>query len=202
MSKDALLRFGERLLSNQAQQREFQTVINDLAAAIVDAGKRQGCEFTVQELGEFLNETFFPDGSTPERPVNDKKQWAPVFRGFLQQIKVSNPNHQMFQTMSLDTMEAEEKDALEDLLRAAAAKKEGGRTGAAPASADAPAGPWGTPAPPSDEPQEEAFEPDESYMLQLDDETARKLAAAEERLKQMEGHLENSSSNSSWWKIW
>ncbi len=219
MAQEALIRFAETLMRDNAGQRTLQNVLNDLAAALVEAGKTHGCEFSVEDVGGFLTTTFYPDGSTPAGPVYDRKQWSPVLQGMLQQLKVSNPDHQMFQTMSLDMLGADEQAVLQSALQAASAGRKAAEpevTPAAPTPAPqpAPAAPRqesqpAAPAAPAPQPVAEeshdVFEPDEAYGAENPGDSAvnAQLEEAHRRIQAMEQELSGASGQSSWWKkLW
>lgn len=215
MAQEAFVRFAQTLMRDPAGQRTLQNVMNDLAAALVEAGKTHGFEFSVEDVGGFLTTTFFPDGSTPAEAVYDRKQWTPVLQGMLQQLKVSNPDHQMFQTMSLDMLGADEQAVLQAALQTAAAGRKPAEQPETPAPATPapvaerpepqPASP-ATPAPaPAAEENHDVFEPEEAYGADApaDNAVNAQLEEAHRRIEAMEQELSGSSGQSSWWKkIW
>ena len=187
MSAETAKQFAQIVLSSKAAQRELQKVMNDLASSVVEIGKREGCEITVQDVGQFLLTTFFPDGSTPDSPVYERRQWLPIMQEMLTQLRVSNPDHQMFQTMSFEGLN-DESGELQELLKAARSQQES-KSQATP-----------VPAVPT-APAVEAFEPDESYFDDSSNSVDKELAAAQQRIAEMEGALE-AKTDKPFWKVW
>lgn len=199
MSAESVCQFAQSVLSNKATQRELQKVMNDLASSVAEIGQNDGCQITVQDVGQFLMTTFFPDGSTPDSPVYERRQWLPIIQGMLTQLKVSNPDNKMFQTMSFDNVD-DESGELKSLLDAVrnqnatpAAATPAPAVAAAAVAAAAPA----IPAPPA----VDAFEPEESYFEDNQSNVAQELAAAQQRIAEMEGAMQ-TQPDKPFWKVW
>ena len=185
MSRDAVFLFANTLLKDSGAQRDLQTAVNDFASGLVDVGSKRGFDFSVEEIGEFLTATFFPDGSTPDNPAADRRQWAPIIQKMLTELRVSNPDHQMFQTMAFDSLD--DDGDLKALLEQAKQTQKA----AAPAPvAKAPA-----------EPQVDAFEPEDSYF-DAQSSTEKELEEAKRRLAEMESQQEAAAANKPFWKVW
>lgn len=189
MSRDAVFLFANTLLKDSGAQRDLQTAVNDFASGLVDVGSKRGFDFSVEEIGEFLTTTFFPDGSTPDNPAADRRQWAPIIQTMLTELRVSNPDHQMFQTMAFDSLD-DDGD-----LKALLEQAKQGQAQKAAAATPAPA----ATVPP--EPQVEAFEPEDSYF-DAQSSTERELEEAKRRLAEMESQQEAAAANKPFWKVW
>lgn len=181
MSRESVSRFANELLGGAAGQRDLQSAVNDFASSLVDAGQKRGFEFTVEELGAFLTQVFVPDGSSPETPAHDRRSWMPVITKLLSELRVSNPDHKMFQTMTFDSVGGQ--DGLEELLAQAASNQ---AAQAAPA-AEEPA----TPA-------VDSFEPEDSYY-EATTASEKDVEAARQQLRNESG---GSQSNKPFWKVW
>ena len=230
MAESSVAQFAAQILESPALQRRLQTICNDLAAAIADAGAEQGHTISVEDVGQFLSETFYPDGSTPASPACDRRTWNPVLQKMLQNLKVTNANHQMFQTMSLDSMDDEGKSLLTEALKQAGKGSPAAAPAApepaqpAPAQPAAEINPWSTG--PVEEPAEavEEFEPDSAWPAGQEQpanstasgtaagtaaaqgvpapaEVGDKLREVQRKLAEMD-NLEQAGNKSSWWKVW
>lgn len=183
MSKESLRQFANSLLSDSGAQRDLQNAVNDFASSLVDAGQSRGFEFTVEELGTFLAQTFFPDGSTPETPADDRREWASVIQKVLGNLRVSNPDHQMFQTMSFDSAGGDEH--LRELLEQAAQNQQN--------SASA------KPTVPTPTPDVAAFEPEDTYF---DGSTATDQDVQDARRRMQDEGAKGDDASKPFWKVW
>ena len=66
MSKEAALKFAEMMNGSEELQEAIRTCLNEFAGTLVDIGKRNDLDVVVDDVGTFLAETFFTEGSYPE----------------------------------------------------------------------------------------------------------------------------------------
>ncbi|MFK7821785.1 MAG: hypothetical protein AB8G99_23950 [Planctomycetaceae bacterium] len=183
MSRESVIQFANTLLRDGGA-RDLQNAVNDFASSLVDAGQKRGFEFSVEELGEFLSATFFPDGATPESPEYDRRQWASVIQKVLTDLRVSNPDHKMFQTMSFDSTDGGDAH-LRELLEQAA-KNQAAEDAASPVTKPA-------------QPAVDAFEPEDTYF----DATSASADELMEARKRMQAEGEGREQGSKpFWKVW
>lgn len=99
MAYSNAIRFSLDLLESPRVQSEVQTALNECLTAIVDLARQQDCQFTVEELGAYLSESLFKAGA------DDDDVLSSLFANMLARAKVQDPNHQMFKTMSVGSLE-------------------------------------------------------------------------------------------------
>ncbi len=182
MSRESVTQFANALLTDESVQRDLQNAVNDFASSLVDAGQKRGYEFSVEELGSLLPGTFFSDGSTPETPAHDRRQWAPVIQKVLCSLKVSNPDHKMFQTMTFDSVGGSD-DHLRELLAQAAQNKQDQAPEPVAAKVEA---------------DVDAFEPEDTYF----DATTASLSEIEEARRRMQADEASPHLDKPFWKVW
>lgn len=178
MSKESITQFANGLLTDAVGQRDLQNAVNEFASSLVDAGQKRGFEFTIEELGAFLSQTFFPDGSTPETRADDRREWAPALEQALGNLRVSNPDHKMFQTMSFDSVDNDVRELMEQAAQSQAA---------APAKAATPAAA-----------EVDAFEPEDSYF----DKSTAQLTEIEEARRRLQAEESGANKEKPFWKVW
>lgn len=93
------LRFSVDLEKRPGLQSELQGGLNELLTAVVEIGRSQGANFSVQELGEYLARHLFPDEICEIDPLNR------ISAGMLHRVKIEDPNNRMFKTMSVGSLD-------------------------------------------------------------------------------------------------
>jgi len=101
MSKEAALKFAEMINGSNELQEAIQTYLNEFAGALVKIGERSDCDVAVDEVGEFLAETFFTEGSYPETGSTK------LFSKLVSHIKYTDADSANFVSMDFGSADAE-----------------------------------------------------------------------------------------------
>lgn len=99
MSYTNTLLFTADLLESPRNQSEIQTFINDCLTGIVEIASRHNYKFTVEELGNYLTEQLLLSRTDSDDALTT------LFTTMLSKAKVQDPNHKMFKTMSIGSLD-------------------------------------------------------------------------------------------------
>jgi len=99
-------------------QSEMQTALNECLTGIVDVARQHDCQLTVEELGTYIGDTLFTDHADADDVLNS------LFANMLRKAKVQDPNHQMFKTMSVGSMDGGLSPEVQAAIEAAKRKQQ------------------------------------------------------------------------------
>ncbi len=117
MLNEAAMQLATNIRNSERFQGEIQPYFNKFASSIAELAQRDGCEFTVEELGHFLAETMFPDG-----PSTDN-QWDQMLYRMLNKIRIVDSQHRMFKTMAAGSVEGGLTPEMEAAIEKAKARQ-------------------------------------------------------------------------------
>lgn len=117
MSNREAIRFSSDVVRSLRLQEQLQSQLNELLTAVADLARQKDLQIKVEELAEFIAGGVL--GESPEEAADADHEWNQLLGSMLKRVKVQDPNHQMFKTMSVGSMESGLSSELQAAVEAA-----------------------------------------------------------------------------------